>query len=136
MMPLPRIVFSLSRKSISYNKHSVFRQLSSLNTSEDVPVVKPVEQKKKRMNRDNVVVSLEPHNIHTAIIKMREMAWAKFDETVEVAVNLGVDPRKPNQSVKVRTLYTSSTVLQLIFSFISANELIDALNRIKSTQHF
>ena len=26
--------------------------------------------------------------------------WAKFDETIEVAVNTSLDPRKPNQSVK------------------------------------
>jgi ribosomal protein L1 len=97
MMPLPRIVFSLTRKSISHKKHCAFRQLSSLNTIENVSAAK---QKKKKIVR-NVVGSLEPQNIHTAIVKMREAAWAKFDETVEVAVNLGVDPRKPNQSVKV-----------------------------------
>ena len=28
------------------------------------------------------------------------MATARFDETVDMAINLGVDPRKPNQSVK------------------------------------
>ena len=57
---------------------------------------------------------------------MREAAWAKFDETVEVAVNLGVDPRKPNQSVKVRTSLTQVTVFQLMFLFIAAVRLINA----------
>lgn len=122
MMPLPRIVFSLTRKSVSHNKHCAFRQLSSLNTSEKVPAVK---EKKKKIVR-NVVGSLEPQNIHTAIVKMREAAWAKFDETVEVAVNLGVDPRKPNQSVKVRTSLTQVTVFQLMFLFIAAVRLINA----------
>jgi hypothetical protein len=116
MMPLPRIVFSLTRKSISHDKHCIFRQLSSLNTSENVPAVK---EKKKKIVRKNVVGSVEPQNIHTAIVKMREAAWAKFDETVEVAVNLGVDPRKPNQSVKVIAPVTLVIVFQLMFFFCS-----------------
>ena len=31
---------------------------------------------------------------------MKQFATARFDETVDLAVNLGVDPRKPNQSIK------------------------------------
>jgi len=31
---------------------------------------------------------------------VKSHAWAKFDETVEISVNLGLDPRKPNQSIK------------------------------------
>jgi ribosomal protein L1 len=39
-------------------------------------------------------------NIHRAIKEVKAASWAKFDETVEVSVNTGLDPRKPNQSVK------------------------------------
>lgn len=38
--------------------------------------------------------------IHKAIEKMKSKAWASFDETVEISINTGLDPRKPNQSVK------------------------------------
>ena len=41
-----------------------------------------------------------PLNINDAVEKLRELAWAKFDETVELSVNLNLDPRKPSQSVK------------------------------------
>eukprot|EP01041_Mallomonas_annulata_P002514 gene2515-4892_t len=42
----------------------------------------------------------DPLNVNIAIEKVKELVWAKFDETVEIAVNLNVDPRKPNQSIK------------------------------------
>ncbi len=35
-----------------------------------------------------------------AIEKVKEVAFAKFDETVEIAVNLGVDPRRADQVVR------------------------------------
>jgi large subunit ribosomal protein L1 len=39
-------------------------------------------------------------NIHNAIDLVQQHAWAKFDESIEISVNLSVDPRKPNQSIK------------------------------------
>eukprot|EP01031_Cornospumella_fuschlensis_P036385 gene36385-44137_t len=39
-------------------------------------------------------------NIHKAIEEVKQASWASFDETVEISVNTGLDPRKPNQSVK------------------------------------
>ena len=56
-----------------------------------------------RMERGELVElksTSAPHNINDAIGKLRSAAWAKFDETVELAVSLNLDPRKPNQSVK------------------------------------
>ena len=46
---------------------------------------------------------LEPgrkYNLDTAITKVKEIAFAKFDETVELTVWLGVDPRKADQLVR------------------------------------
>ena len=43
---------------------------------------------------------LDPVNVFQAVDIVKKSCWAKFDETIEIAVNLGVDPRKPNQSVK------------------------------------
>ena len=46
---------------------------------------------------------LEPgrkYNLDTAIAKVKEIAFAKFDETVELTVWLGVDPRKADQLVR------------------------------------
>jgi large subunit ribosomal protein L1 len=40
------------------------------------------------------------YNLDTAIAKLKEIAFAKFDETVELTVWLGVDPRKADQLVR------------------------------------
>ena len=40
------------------------------------------------------------YNLETAITKVKEIAFAKFDETVELTVWLGVDPRKADQHVR------------------------------------
>ncbi len=41
-----------------------------------------------------------PHQAGQAISLVKDMAFAKFDETVEVAVRLGVDPRHADQVVR------------------------------------
>src|SRR5712691_4564260 len=40
------------------------------------------------------------HNLEEAVTKVKEIAFAKFDETVELTVWLGVDPRKADQLVR------------------------------------
>ena len=40
------------------------------------------------------------HDLSKAVVMVKERATAKFDETVEVAVNLGVDPRHADQMVR------------------------------------
>jgi large subunit ribosomal protein L1 len=45
----------------------------------------------------------DPHQLYTppeAIEKVKTAASAKFDETIEVAIRLGVDPRKADQMVR------------------------------------
>ena len=39
-------------------------------------------------------------SVPTAVTKVKELASAKFDETVDLAVNLGVDPRKADQILR------------------------------------
>src|ERR1700716_419391 len=40
------------------------------------------------------------HTLEEAVAKVKEIAFAKFDETVELTVWLGVDPRKADQLVR------------------------------------
>src|ERR687897_865374 len=40
------------------------------------------------------------YNLEDAVSKVKEIAFAKFDETVELTVWLGVDPRKADQLVR------------------------------------
>ena len=47
--------------------------------------------------------------IHQAVSLIKELSWAKFNETIEISLNMGLDPRKPNQSVKSTAKLPSGT---------------------------
>ena len=49
------------------------------------------------------------YSIDEALALLKEAASAKFDETVEVAINLGVDPRKSDQVVRGSSVLPSGT---------------------------
>jgi large subunit ribosomal protein L1 len=46
------------------------------------------------------VEALKVHLVEEAIALMKECSWAKFDESVDVAVNLGVNPKYSDQMVR------------------------------------
>jgi large subunit ribosomal protein L1 len=41
-----------------------------------------------------------PHPLADAVKLIKERSSAKFDETVEIAMNLNIDPRKPDQNLR------------------------------------
>ena len=49
------------------------------------------------------------YGIDDALALVKELASAKFDESVDVAVNLGVDPRKSDQVVRGATVLPNGT---------------------------
>ena len=49
------------------------------------------------------------YELKEAINLLKECATAKFDESIEVAVNLGVDPRKSDQAVRGATVLPRGT---------------------------
>jgi large subunit ribosomal protein L1 len=58
-------------------------------------------------NYRNAVASYDRETLHSpadAVAKVKSLAKAKFDETIELAVRLGVDPRKTDQSVRGKTV--------------------------------
>ena len=50
-----------------------------------------------------------PHPPAEAVSLLREASYAKFDETVEVAINLGVDPRHADQMVRASVVLPHGT---------------------------
>src|SRR6185295_6343834 len=42
----------------------------------------------------------KPHSIEDAVPLMQKVKFAKFDETVEIAMRLGVDPKHADQMVR------------------------------------
>ena len=49
------------------------------------------------------------YGVNEALAKLRELKTAKFDETIEVAMNLGVDPRHADQMVRGMVTLPSGT---------------------------
>ncbi len=64
--------------------------------------------KKKQTARDKVD-SEKTYEIDTALGLVKELATAKFAESIDVAVNLGVDPRKSDQVVRGSTVLPNGT---------------------------
>ncbi|MGM0441090.1 MAG: 50S ribosomal protein L1 [Elusimicrobiota bacterium] len=54
----------------------------------------------KRYKEAKEKIESNSYPVEDAIGKLKELATADFDETVEIAVNLGVDPRKSDQMVR------------------------------------
>lgn len=61
-----------------------------------------------------------------ALALVKKMASAKFDETVELAVRLGVDPRKADQMVRGTVALPSGTGKDVRIAVFAAGEAADA----------
>lgn len=64
--------------------------------------------KRMRVIRDKVEVTKE-YEINEAVALLKELATAKFVESVDVAVNLGIDARKSDQNVRGATVLPHGT---------------------------
>ncbi len=64
--------------------------------------------KKFRAASERRVIA-KPYEATQAIALVKQMSFAKFDETVEVAVRLGVDPRHADQVVRGTVVLPAGT---------------------------
>jgi large subunit ribosomal protein L1 len=64
--------------------------------------------KRKQAIREKVD-ALKVYDIDAALELVKELATAKFPESIDVAVNLGVDPRKSDQVVRGSTVLPNGT---------------------------
>ncbi len=67
------------------------------------------QTKKQKLIEEKLGDNMELRSFDDAIKLLRELAPAKFDETVEVAMNLGVDPRHADQMVRGMVSLPSGT---------------------------
>ena len=61
---------------------------------------------KNSKNRKNVLDKIDrtkEYPLEEAIKLVKELVFAKFDESVEIAINLGVDPRHADQNIRITT---------------------------------
>jgi large subunit ribosomal protein L1 len=76
------------------------------------------ESKRKKAARDKVD-STRAYLVEDALGLVKQLATAKFPESIDVAVNLGVDPRKSEQVVRGSTVLphgTGKTVRVAVFA--------------------
>ncbi|MGJ8694391.1 MAG: 50S ribosomal protein L1 [Thalassotalea sp.] len=64
--------------------------------------------KRARLIREKVDV-LKDYEINEALSLLKELATAKFRESVDVAINLGIDARKSDQNVRGATVLPNGT---------------------------
>ncbi|MCY4155516.1 MAG: 50S ribosomal protein L1 [Gammaproteobacteria bacterium] len=74
----------------------------------------------EKVNAGQVYTALDALNL------LKENASAKFDETVEVAVNLGVDPRKSDQIVRGASVLPQGTGKVVKVAVFAQGEQADA----------
>ena len=74
----------------------------------------------KKFDRDALFTPTE------ALAKVKATATAKFDETVDVAVRLGVDPRKADQMVRGTVSLPSGTGKDVRVAVFATGELAEA----------
>jgi large subunit ribosomal protein L1 len=92
------------------------------------------------------IESGKEYSLEEAITLLKESSYVKFDESVDLAVNLGVDPRKSEQMVrgtvvlphgigkKVRVLVFAKgekekEALEAGADFVGAEDLVDKINK-------
>jgi large subunit ribosomal protein L1 len=63
--------------------------------------------KKAKLVAEKVSTAAQP--VEDALSLVKELATAKFKESVDVAVNLGVDPKKSDQNVRGSTVLPNGT---------------------------
>jgi large subunit ribosomal protein L1 len=74
---------------------------------------------KKHENAAKKIELLKEYPMDEAVTLVKAGVFAKFDETVDIAVNLGVDPRKSDQMVRgtvVLPFGTGKSVRVLVFA--------------------
>lgn len=64
---------------------------------------------KKHLKALEDIDATKEYSLEEAVSLVKGRAYAKFDETVEMAINLGVDPRKSDQMVRGSVLLPNGT---------------------------
>jgi large subunit ribosomal protein L1 len=80
------------------------KSVKSVNTLTDREGAAMRKRGKKYLQVKEKIETQQPHPLKEAISLLRENSYVKFDETVDLAIRLGVDPRKSDQMVRSAVL--------------------------------
>ena len=74
--------------------------------------------KQRKFFNSNIDPTKE-YSLNDAVKMLKDFKYVKFDETIELAINLGVDPRHADQNIRVSTTLphgTGKEVKVLVFA--------------------
>jgi large subunit ribosomal protein L1 len=83
----------------------------------------------KRGKKYQAAVSKSPKNeltVDGALQKVKDLSYAKFDESVDVAINLGIDPARGEQTVRGSVVLPHSKGKEKIVIVFAKGEYADA----------
>ena len=84
---------------------------------------------KKYLEAVKKVDSLKEYSIEEAIKLTKEVAYANFDETIDLAFRLGVDPRHADQMIRGAIALPAGTGKTIRVCVITSGEKIDAAEK-------
>ena len=53
--------------------------------------------------------AMKPYPVDEAVALVQEMKYSKFDESVDISINLGVDPRHADENIRITTPLPNGT---------------------------
>lgn len=79
----------------------------------------------KRMRTIREKVEIRDYDVSEAITLLKELATAKFTESVDVSVNLGIDARKSDQNVRGATVLPNGTGRDVRVAVFTAGDNVE-----------
>jgi len=64
---------------------------------------------KQRKEINSKIDPIKEYSLNDAVKMLKDFKYVKFDETIELAINLGVDPRHADQNIRVTTTLPHGT---------------------------
>jgi len=86
----------------------------------------------KRGKKYQAVVAKSPKSelaLDSALQKVKDLSYAKFDESIDVAINLGIDPAKGEQTVRGSVVLPHSKGKEKIVIAFAKGEYADAAKK-------
>ena len=66
-----------------------------------------ISKNKKELNKK--IDSMKNYSLKDAVKLVKESKFVKFDESIDLAINLGVDPRHADQNIRLTTTLPHGT---------------------------
>ena len=71
-------------------------------------------ESKNMKNINSKIDRTKEYELNDAVKLLRNLKFVKFDETIDLAINLGVDPRHADQNIRITTSLPSGTGSEVI----------------------